>query len=106
MAKATTTSRDGTTYRKRGATIFKILNNRYIFKILEDKSRKKYICPPQENYIFPSRIRILVPSLTTRMLKTKPTKTKTGEEIESTSKKIKDSKIRKEIEKQRKLLRL
>ena len=43
---------------------------------------------------------------TTRMLKTKPTKTKTGEEMGSTSKKIKDSKIRKEIEKQRKLLRL
>ena len=106
MAKATTTSRDGTTYRKRGASPappkkinFKILNNRYIFKILENKPKKNYICPPQENYICPFQIRILVPSLTTRMLKTKPTKTKTGKEMESTLKKIRDSKIQKEIEK-------
>ena len=116
MAKATTTSRDRTTYRQSGAVphppppplqkFFKILNSRYIFKILENKPKKNYICPPQENYICPFQIRILVPSLTTRMLKTKPTKTKTGEEMESTLKKIKDSKIRKEIEKQRKLLRL
>ena len=34
---------------------FKILNSRYIFKILENKLKKNYICPP--------RLRILVLSL-------------------------------------------
>ena len=41
----------------------KILNNRYIFKILENKSMKNYICPFKENYICPLRLWILVPSL-------------------------------------------
>lgn len=49
---------------------------------------------------------LMAKATTARMLKTRPTKTKTGEEMESTSKKTKDSKIRKEIEKQRKLLKL
>ena len=39
---------------------FKILNNRYIFKILKNKSMKNYICPSQKNYICPPRLRILV----------------------------------------------
>ena len=42
---------------------FKILNNSYIFKILENKFMKNYICPSQENYICPPRLRILVLSL-------------------------------------------
>ena len=41
----------------------KILNNRYIFKILKNKSMKNYICSSQENYICPLRLRILVSSL-------------------------------------------
>ena len=41
----------------------KILNSRYIFKILENKPQKNYIYPPQENYICPPQLRILVLSL-------------------------------------------
>ena len=60
--------RDKTMLKKRGGCgppkiFFKILNNRYIFKILENKFMKNYICPSQENYIFSPRFRILVLSL-------------------------------------------
>ena len=57
---------DNTMYKLRGLcppNFFKILNSRYIFKILEYKLKKNYICPPQENYICPPRLRILIPSL-------------------------------------------
>ena len=58
---------DGTMFKKRGAVappnFFKILNNRYIINILENKSIKNYICPSQKNYICPPHLRILVPSL-------------------------------------------
>ena len=54
-------SRDGTTYMLKGVVpptpnFFKILNSRYIFKILENKPKKNYIFPPQENYICPPQL--------------------------------------------------
>ena len=42
---------------------FKILNNSYILKILENKFMKNYIFPSQENYICPPQFGILILSL-------------------------------------------
>ena len=53
--------KNGTMHKLRGAVappppnFLKILNSKYIFKILENKPKINYICPP--------RLRILVPSL-------------------------------------------
>ena len=42
---------------------FKILNNSYILKILENRFMKNYIFPSQENYICPPQFGILILSL-------------------------------------------